>query len=212
MQSLPRPANCVPLAQAPHGRKTLLYFFKRVFNLQRVVEERHLRTLLHHSSKRSCPGYHGHAWPITSHRRWERLTERRVTKAHGISTHRQTGTQAPSFRKKSHIPHTSTSVNAFEKSVLGIYCVWRVCGYGWCLCGQNVGRAHASEHTRKRADKRQTSKRWELYVEGADDMISCKVHHLPHLIDQPPCHSRRNAHTSTKPNIALHYARTTYIP
>ena len=69
-----------------------------------------------------------------------------------------------------------------------------------------------SKQTCKRAHKHQTSKKWELYVEGADDMISYKVHHLPHLIDKPPCHSTANAHTSTKPNSALHYARTTHIP
>ena len=69
-----------------------------------------------------------------------------------------------------------------------------------------------SKHTCKRAHKHQTSKKWELYVEGADDMINYKVHHLAHLIGNPPCRSTANAHTSTKPKSALHYTHTTHIP
>ena len=33
---------------------------------------------LRHSPKGSCPGYQGHAWPITCPRSWDRLTEHRV--------------------------------------------------------------------------------------------------------------------------------------
>ena len=38
--------------------------------------------MLRHSSKRSCPSYHGQPWPITGSRCWTRLTERRVPPPH----------------------------------------------------------------------------------------------------------------------------------
>ena len=38
--------------------------------------------MLRHSSKRSCPGYHGQPWPITGSRCWTRLTERWVPPLH----------------------------------------------------------------------------------------------------------------------------------